>query len=85
MVFSPAFGPTPQQRVLDLIPQHLVVTAPMVAELLGVSAPTARAAVEALAARGILEPLELRAVRPGRPAQWWMAGELVSAVGRWSR
>jgi len=72
-------------RVLDLIPQHLVVTAPMVAELLGVSAPTARAAVEALAARGILEPLELRAVRPGRPAQWWMAGELVSAVGRWSR
>lgn len=72
-------------RVLDLIPQHPVVTAPMVAELLGVSAPTARAAVEALAARGILEPLELRAVRPGRPAQWWMAGELVSAVGRWSR
>jgi len=72
-------------RVLDLIPQHLVITAPMVAELLGVSAPTARAAVEALAARGILEPLELRSVRPGRPAQWWMAGELVSAVGRWSR
>jgi len=72
-------------RVLDLIPQHLVVTAPMVADLLGVSAPTARAAVEALAARGILEPLELRAVRPGRPAQWWMAGELVSAVGNWSR
>jgi hypothetical protein len=73
------------RRLLDLIPQHLVVTAPMVADLLSVSAPTARAAVEALAARGILEPLELRAVRPGRPAQWWMAGELVAAVGRWSR
>jgi len=72
------------RRVLDLLPQHLVVTAPMVADLLSVSAPTARAAVEALAARGILEPLELRAARPGRPAQWWMAGELVSALGRWS-
>lgn len=73
------------RRLLDLLPQHLVVTAPMVADLLGVSAPTARAAVDALAARGILQPLELRAARPGRPAQWWMAGELVSAVGRWSR
>lgn len=73
------------RRVLDVIPQHLVMTAPMVADLLGVSPPTARAAVETLAARGILEPLALRAVRPGRPAQWWMANELVSAVGRWSR
>ena len=73
------------RRLLALIPKHLAVTAPMVADLLGVSAPTARAAVETLAARGILEPLELRAMRPGRPAQWWMAAELVSAVGRWSR
>lgn len=73
------------RRLLDLLPRHLVVTAPMVADLLGVSAPTARAAVEALAARGILQPLEFRAARPGRPAQWWMAGELVAAVGRWSR
>lgn len=73
------------RRLLELIPQRLVVTAPMVADLLGVSAPTARAAVDALAARGILEPFELRSVRPGRPARWWMAGELVSAVGRWSR
>lgn len=73
------------RRLLDLIPQHLVMTAPMVADVLGVSMPTARAAVEALAARGILQPLELRPVRPGRPAQWWMASELVSIVGRWSR
>ena len=73
------------RRLLDLLPQHLVMTAPMVADLLGVSAPTARAAIEALAARDIVQPLELRTTRPGRPAQWWMAGELVSAVGRWSR
>jgi len=73
------------RRLVELIPQHLVVTSPMVAELLGVSGPTARAAVEALAARGILQPLALRPVRPGRPAQWWMAGELLSVVGHWSR
>jgi Fic family protein len=74
------------RRLLDLLPQHLVVTAPMVADVLGVSGPTARAAIEALAARGILQPLELRGPgRPGRPAQWWMAEELVSVVGRWSR
>jgi Fic family protein len=72
------------RRLVELLPQHLVVTAPMVAELLAVSGPTARAAVEALAARGILQPLALRPVRPGRPAQWWTAGELVSVVGRWS-
>lgn len=68
-----------------LLPAHLVVTAPMVAELLGVSGPTARAALEALAGRGILEPLALRPTRPGRPAQRWVAAELVSVVGRWSR
>jgi len=73
------------RRLLDVVPQHLVVTAPMVADLLGVSAPTARGAIETLAARGILEPLDFRPVTPERPAQWWMAGELISVVTRWSR
>lgn len=73
------------RRLLDLVPRHPALTAPMVADLLGVSGPTARAAVEVLAAKGILEPLEVRPIRPGRPARWWMAGELVSAVSRWSR
>ncbi|MGI8775791.1 MAG: Fic family protein [Acidimicrobiales bacterium] len=72
-------------RLLELVPRHLVVTAPMVADLLGVSAPTARDAIATLAARGILEPLDLRPVKPGRPVQWWMAGELLSVVSRWSR
>jgi len=73
------------RRVLDLLPRHLVLTAPVVADLLGVSGPTARAAIETLAARGILAPLELRPLRPGRPPQWWMAAELVAVVSRWSR
>ncbi|MEA2827679.1 MAG: hypothetical protein QOG43_2118 [Actinomycetota bacterium] len=72
------------RRLVDLVPLHLVVTAPLVAELLAVSAPTARGAIEALVARGILQPLDVAPVRPGRPPQWWMAGELVAAVARWS-
>ena len=73
------------RRVLDMLPQYLVVSAPIVADVLHVSAPTARAGIETLAARGILSPLDLRPLRPGRPAQWWVAAELVSVVSRWSR
>lgn len=73
------------RRLAELVQEHLVITAPRAADLLSVSAPTARGAIEALAERGILEPLNLPPTRPGRPAQWWMAGELVSLVGRWSR
>jgi hypothetical protein len=73
------------RRLVELAQEHLVITAPMAANLLAVSAPAARGAIEALAARGILEPLDLSPTRPGRPAQWWMAGELVSLVTRWLR
>lgn len=73
------------RRLLDLLPEHVVVSAPLVAELLGVSAPAARGAITALADRGILEPLALRPTRPGRPPQWWGASEVLSAVARWSR
>jgi Fic family protein len=73
------------RRLLDVLPRHLVVTAPMVADLLGVSGPAARGAIAALAARGIVEPLTLPPSRPGRPPQWWVAGELVAVISRWSR
>lgn len=73
------------RRLLDVVPRHLVLNAPLVADVLGVSAPTARAAIETLAARGILQPLNLRLGRPGRPSQWWTAPELVSVLARWSR
>jgi Fic family protein len=72
------------RRLLDVVPEHLVVNAPMVADLLGVSAPAARNAIEALASRGILEALHFPPVRPGRPPRWWMAPELVAAVTRWA-
>lgn len=73
------------RRLLDIISRHLVITGPQAAELLGVSAPTARRAIEALLARGILTPLDLRPTKPGRPPQWWMTRELVALITRWSR
>ncbi|MGQ0743337.1 MAG: hypothetical protein ACT4OS_03165 [Acidimicrobiales bacterium] len=73
------------RRLVGILPRHLVVTAPMVTGLLNVSGPTARAAINSLATLGLLQPLELRPNRPGRPAQWRVAGEFVSALGRWAR
>jgi len=73
------------RRLVELVHERLVVTAPMAADLLAISAPAARGAITALAQRGVLEPLDLPPTRPGPPAQWWMAGELVSLVSRWSR
>jgi Fic family protein len=70
------------RKLLDVVIAHLVVTAPLAAELLGVSPPAARGAIETLAQRGILTPLELHPTRPGRPAQWWVAPDLVALVSR---
>jgi Fic family protein len=73
------------RKLLDVVVAHLVVTAPLAAELLDVSPPAARGAIETLAQRGILAPLELHPTRPGRPAQWWVAADLVALVSRSSR
>jgi len=52
-------------------------------ELLGVSAPTARAALETLADRGILRPAAVPGRgTPGRPRTWWVAGELLDLLTR---
>ncbi len=47
-------------RLLDLLPEHPVVTAALVAELLGVTAPTARKALEVAAGAGILREVSGR-------------------------
>ena len=51
-------------------------------ELLGVSAPTARAALETLADHGILRPADVPNRGPGRPRAWWVAGELLDLLTR---
>lgn len=73
------------RRLLDMVSRDLVVSAPVVAHSLGVSGPTARNAIAALASRGILEPIAVAPRSAGRPAQWWAASELLALVSRWSR
>jgi len=73
------------RRLLDVVSRDLVVSGPSVAESLSVSGPTARSAIDALASRGILEPIAVALRSAGRPARWWGAPELLALVSRWSR
>ena len=53
-----------------------------VVDLLGVSAPTARGALETLADHGILRAADVPNHGPGRPRSWWVAGELLDLLTR---
>jgi len=61
---------------------HPALDVATVVELLGVSAPTARAALETLADHGILRPADVPNRGPGRPRAWWVAGELLDLLTR---
>ena len=71
-------------EVLDLLPQHPVLAANTVADVLGVSERTGRNALALLAERGVVEPFAPSRPGRGRPRQWWVAPELVHLVGKWS-
>jgi Fic family protein len=71
------------RALVDQVVTHPALDVATVAELLGVSAPTARAALEALADRAILRPAAVPGNRePGRPRTWWVAGELLDLLTR---
>jgi Fic family protein len=73
------------RRLIPHLPQHPVVNAAVVAELLGVSEQSARVAVAELVALGVLSEFAssgARAARPGRPRQWWVAADLLALLGR---
>ncbi|MGH3442803.1 MAG: Fic family protein [Nitriliruptorales bacterium] len=70
------------RRLLPLLPARPVVSAPHVAELLPVSRPAALAALESLAAAGVLVEVEPATVGTGRPRRWWVAEELLDLLGR---
>ncbi|HVA05450.1 MAG TPA: Fic family protein [Acidimicrobiales bacterium] len=72
------------RTLVSLLPEHPVVSAPLVAARLGVSDPTARAAIAVLAARGILRELDFKGVGRGRPAAWFAADQLIELVSRWA-
>jgi hypothetical protein len=69
--------------LVDQVVTHPALDVASVVELMGVSAPTARAALEALADRGVLRPADVPGTRtPGRPRTWWVAGELLDLLTR---
>ena len=71
------------RRLVDQVLTHPALDVDTAANLLGVSRPTARAALEALAERGVLRPANLPTTgEPGRPRSWWVAGELLDLLAR---
>jgi Fic family protein len=72
------------RRLIPHLAQHPVVNAAIVAELLGVSEQTARAALAELQTLGVLSEFDpsRSSARPGRPRHWWVAANLLNLLGR---
>ncbi len=71
------------RRLVDQVLTHPALDVNTAANLLDVSRPTARAALDALAERGVLRPADLPATgEPGRPRTWWVARELLDLLAR---
>jgi Fic family protein len=70
--------------IVELLPQHPVVSAATVGDQLGVTERAARSALATLAERGIIEPFASVQSAPGRPRHWWIAPQLLAMVTRWS-
>lgn len=67
-------------RLLRLLPGLPLLSSALVAERLGISERAARSALQLLAEVGILVPTDLARHGRGRPAQWWMATEVVELI-----
>jgi Fic family protein len=73
------------RRVASVLPEQPIVTSATIAARLDVSERAARGALESLADRGIVQPIDHRAVSVGRPRTHWLATELVELIASWSR
>lgn len=72
--------------LLELLAAQPALTAPLVAERLGISLVTARSSLHLLEQRGVVTPYGLpHAGRPGRPARWWVSAEVLALVDAWTR
>jgi Fic family protein len=67
-------------RVVDLLVEQPVLSAPVVADRLGVSVAAAHTALSQLAALGVVEPYEPRRSGRGRPTHYWVASQLMQLV-----
>jgi Fic family protein len=72
------------RRLLDLLPAHPVISSTVVVQETNVSERTARRALTELAERDILRPFAPAHRPPGRPHHWWVAAELLDAIGGWA-
>jgi Fic family protein len=69
-------------RVLDLLPRHIVLTAPVVASELGIPLKSASAALRDLVAAGVLvEHGTVKPAGPGRPRRLFTSPELLGLAG----
>jgi Fic family protein len=68
--------------VLELLPEHPIVSAQLVVERFGVTNEAARQMLHRFESLGILSPVELRLGARGRPVRWWAADELIAVVAR---
>jgi Fic family protein len=71
-------------RVLDVLPTHPMLSVETTVAITGSSPTAARAALDVLAQRGILEEQTATRAGPGRPRRWWLARALVDLVGGWA-
>ncbi|HEX5588529.1 MAG TPA: Fic family protein [Acidimicrobiia bacterium] len=70
-------------RLVHEVATHPALDVATAADLLGVSAPAARTALEALTEHGVLRLATLPGTRArGRPRRWWVAGELLDLLAR---
>lgn len=69
------------RRVLPLLPSHPVVSAGLVARLLGVSGQAAGRGLQALVEAGVLSETERAGRRRGRPERWYVAHGLLDLLG----
>ena len=67
-------------RLLRLLPGLPLVSSSLVAERVGVSERAARSALQLLGELGILVPTHLPRQSPGRPAQGWLAEQVVRLI-----
>ena len=71
------------RRLVDHVIMHPALDVETAADLLDVSRPTARTALEALAERGVLRRADVPSMgQLGRPRRWWVAGELLDLLAR---
>jgi Fic family protein len=71
-------------RIIPFLPQSPVLTSATVAELLGTSDRAARAALDVLRQRGILEKVAVDRPARGRPATHYAATALLDATTNWA-